>query len=195
MADNSPIKILAFSGSLRRDSYNKQLVSIASEGARKAGAEVTFINFRDYPMPFYDGDLKASEGFPQGAGEFKQLMLEHDGFLIASPEYNMSMTAVLKNAIDWASRSREGESPLSAFRGKVAALMTTSPGYFGGIRGLSHLRLVLEACGTMVLPEQIAVPKASAAFSPEGRLSDGKQHDLVERLGANLAIMLQKLRN
>jgi len=193
MTDTSPIKILAFSGSLRRDSYNKQLVSIASEGARKAGAEVTLIDFRDYPMPFYDGDLQQSEGFPQGAGKFKKLMLEHHGFLIASPEYNMSMTAVLKNAIDWASRSAAGESPLSAFRGKVAALMTTSPGYFGGIRGLSHLRLVLEACGTMVLPEQIAVPKASVAFTADGRLSEGKQHDSVEKLGASVANLLLKL--
>jgi NAD(P)H-dependent FMN reductase len=191
--DSSQIKILAFSGSLRRDSYNKQLVAIASEGARGAGADVTIIDFRDYPMPFYDGDLLASDGFPKAAGEFKQLMLEHHGFLIASPEYNMSMTAVLKNAIDWASRGAIGEPPQAAFRGKVAALMTTSPGYFGGIRGLSHLRLVLEACGTMVLPEQIAIPKASGAFSPEGRLTDGKQHDSVEKLGANITNLLKKL--
>ncbi len=190
---NFPIKILAFSGSLRRDSYNKQLVEIASEGARKIGVEVTIIELRDFPMPFYDGDLQAFEGFPKGAGEFRQLMMEHHGFLIASPEYNMSMTAVLKNAIDWASRAASGESPQLAFRGKVAALMTTSTGYFGGIRGLSHLRLVLESCGTMVLPEQIAVPKASAAFSSEGRLSDGKQHDAVEKLGADVANLLKKL--
>ncbi|MBI3260657.1 MAG: NAD(P)H-dependent oxidoreductase [Ignavibacteriae bacterium] len=190
---NFPIKILAFSGSLRRDSYNKQLVDIASEGARKAGAEVTIIELRDYPMPFYDGDLQEHEGFPEGAGKFRQLMVEHHGFLIASPEYNMSMTAALKNAIDWASRAASGEAARIAFKGKVAALMTTSTGYFGGIRGLSHLRLVLESCGTMVLPEQIAVPKASGAFSLEGRLSDGKQHDTVEKLGANVAILLKKL--
>ena len=190
---NFPTKILAFSGSLRRDSYNKQLVDIASEGARKAGAEVTIIELRDYPMPFYDGDMQDHEGFPKGAGEFRQMMLEHHGFLIASPEYNMSMTAALKNAIDWASRAALGEAARMGFKGKVAALMTTSTGYFGGIRGLSHLRLVLESCGTMVLPEQIAVPKASAAFSPEGRLSDGKQHDAVEKLGADVAILIKKL--
>lgn len=188
-----PIKILAFSGSLRRDSYNKKLVQVAAEGARKIGAEVNVIDFRDFPMPFYDGDLPAGEDFPVAVSEFRKLMIEHHGFLIASPEYNMSMTAILKNAIDWASRAEPGEVPQAAFRGKVAAIMTTSPGYFGGIRGLSHLRLVLESMGTIVMPDQIAVPKSGGAFGEEGNLSDELQHTAVENLGASVAQMLMKL--
>ena len=131
-----PIKILAFSGSLRRDSYNKKLVQVAAEGARKIGAEVTLIDFRDYPMPFYDGDLPAGEEFPAAVSEFRRLMIEHHGFLIASPEYNASISPLLKNTLDWISRiRRDGEEPLLAFKTRVFAIGAASPGGTGGMRG------------------------------------------------------------
>ena len=94
-------RILAFAGSLRKDSYNKKLVQIAVQGARRAGAEVTYIDLKDYPLPIYDGDLEAATGIPENGQKLKKLFLDHDGLLLSAPEYNSSITAVLKNVIDW----------------------------------------------------------------------------------------------
>ena len=111
-------KILAFSGSARKDSYNQKLVKIAASGAEKAGAEVAVINLADFAMPIFNQDLEAAEGMPEKARQFKQLLIEHDGFLIASPEYNSAFSPLLKNAIDWASRRVGGEPPLVAYKGE-----------------------------------------------------------------------------
>ncbi len=190
----SPPRLLAFAGSLRRDSFNKRLVPLAAKGAREAGAEVTVLDLRDYPLPVFDQDLEAAEGMPEKGRQLKQLMVEHDGFLIASPEYNSSITAVLKNAIDWASRSAPGEPPLVAFRGKAAALLSASPGNLGGLRGLVHLRSILGNIGVYLLPDQVAVPRAHEAFGPDGNLKDAKQQAAVEELGRSLAMFLTKLK-
>ncbi|HEY9661480.1 MAG TPA: NAD(P)H-dependent oxidoreductase, partial [Allocoleopsis sp.] len=114
-------KILAFAGSTRTESYNKRLVKIAANGAKAAGAEVTYLDLRDLSLPLYDQDLEAQQGIPENALRLKELMRNSDGLLIASPEYNSSVTPVLKNAIDWASRPLEGEPPLACFTDKVAA--------------------------------------------------------------------------
>ena len=119
-------RILAFAGSLRRESFNKKLVPIAAKGARDAGAEVTLIGLEDFPLPLFDQDLEARQGMPENGMKLKQLFIDHDGLLIASPEYNSSITAVLKNAIDWVSRPAPGEPSLVAFRSKVATLMSAS---------------------------------------------------------------------
>jgi NAD(P)H-dependent FMN reductase len=187
-------KILAFAGSTRKDSYNKQLIRIAVQGARAAAAEVTLIDLKDFPLPLFDQDLEMARGMPEPAQQLKKLMINHDGFLIASPEYNSSITAVLKNAIDWVSRPALEEPPLVAFTGKVASLMSASPGNLGGLRGLVHLRAILGNIGVLVLPDQIAVPKAFEAFNPDGSLRDPKQQTGIEKLGANLAGVIQKLR-
>ena len=130
----SAIKILAFAGSTRTDSYNKKLVKIAAEGARAEGAEVTLIDLRDFPMPLFDGDLEAASGLPEHAKRLKRLMIGHHGLLISTPEYNSSITGVLKNAIDWASREEtDDEPPLVCFRGKTAALVSASPGRIRGV--------------------------------------------------------------
>ncbi|MBW4518203.1 MAG: NAD(P)H-dependent oxidoreductase [Scytolyngbya sp. HA4215-MV1] len=186
-------KILAFAGSTRIGSYNKQLVKVAAAGARTAGAEVTFLDLRDLPMPLYDGDLEAAEGIPQNAQTLKKLLIEHQGLLIASPEYNSSISAVLKNAIDWASRPAEGEAPLACFAGKVATIMSASPGALGGLRGLVHVRSILGNIKVIVLPDQIAVSKAHEAFNPDGSMQDAKQQAEIEQLGVNLANILTKL--
>src|SRR6266478_8702053 len=117
-------RILAFAGSLRRDSFNKKLVSIAAQGAREAGAEVMLIDLKDFPLPLYDQDLEAEQGMPKNGKKLKKLFIDHDGLLIASPEYNSSLPAVLKNVIDWVSRPAPGEPSLAAFRGKVATVMS-----------------------------------------------------------------------
>lgn len=189
-------KILAFAGSTRIDSYNKKLVQVAANGARAAGAEVTYIDLRDYAMPLFDEDLEKAEGMPANARKFKDLMVQHDGFLIASPEYNSSITAVLKNAIDWASRPSEGEPPLGlvAFAGKVASIMAASPGGFGGLRGLVHLRSILGNIRVIVLPDQVAVSKAYEVFNADGTMKDPNQQESIEKLGANVANVVAKLK-
>ncbi len=186
-------KILAFAGSTRIDSYNKKLVKIAAAGAKVAGAEVTYIDLRDLPLPLFDEDLEAQEGLPANARTFKDLLISHQGLLIASPEYNSSLTAVLKNAIDWASRPAPNEAPLAAFAGKVASIMSASPGALGGLRGLVHLRSILGNIKVLVLPDQIALPKAYEAFNADGTLKDPKQQESIEKLGDGLTKILLKL--
>ena len=188
-------KILAFAGSMREESYNKKLVKIGVGGARKAGAEVTLIDLNDYRFPLYDGDLEAKEGLPKLAKDMKKLMIEHDGFLIASPEYNSSVSGVLKNVIDWVSRpEKEDQGNLPAFRGKVAALMSASPSGLGGLRGLVALRSLLENIYCMVLPEQVTVSHAEKAFTPSGRLQDVDLEERVLRQGKNLVDILTKIK-
>ncbi|WP_427157633.1 NADPH-dependent FMN reductase [Aliinostoc sp. HNIBRCY26] len=186
-------KILAFAGSTRVDSYNKKLVKIAAAGASAAGAEVTYIDLRDLPLPIFDEDLEAEQGLPANARTLKDLLISHQGLLIASPEYNSSLTAGLKNAIDWASRPSPNEAPLAAFAGKVAAIMSASPGGLGGLRGLVHLRAILGNIKVLVLPDQVAVPTAHEAFNTDGSLKQPHQQESIEKLGENLATILFKL--
>lgn len=187
-------RILAFAGSTRTDSYNKRLVRIAALGAEQAGAEVTSIDLRDFALPLFDEDLERDAGPPEAATLLKTLMVGHDGLLIASPEYNSSLSAVLKNAIDWASRPAPGEPPLAAFRGKVATILSASPGALGGLRGLVHLRSILGNIGVIVLPDQIAIPRAFEAFAEDGTLLDPKLQAGIVGLGRTLAEFLAKLR-
>ncbi len=190
---SSQPKILAFAGSTREASYNKKLVKIAAEGAKAAGAEVTYVDLRDLPMPLYDEDLEAKEGIPENVRKFKELMKANQGLLIACPEYNSSITPVLKNAIDWASRPEPGEPGLACFTSKVAALMSASPGGLGGLRGLIHVRSILSSINVLVLPDQKAISSAFQAFDEEGRLKDATQQAAVEQLGSKLATVVAKL--
>lgn len=186
-------KILAFAGSTRIDSFNKKLVKIAAAGAIESGADVTVIDLRDFAMPLYDGDLEQKEGLPSNARKLKDLMLSHQGFLISSPEYNSSISGVLKNMIDWVSRPSEGEEPLACFKGKVAGIMSASPGGLGGLRGLVHVRAILENIYVLVIPDQIAIAKAHEVFNADGTLKDKKQEEQVKRIGASVAKLLIKL--
>lgn len=179
-------RILAFAGSTRAQSFNKKLAAAAAKGAEAAGATVTLIDLRDYPMPLYDGDLEAAEGLPEKARELRELFLSHNALLIASPEYNGSYSAVLKNALDWISRRQEGDQPLACFKGKVALIIAASPGALGGLRSLRHLQSFLQGIQVNVLPEQKAIPNANGVFDEHG-ITDDKIRADVERLGARLA--------
>lgn len=190
----SSAKILAFAGSTRRDSFNKKTVRVAADGARSAGAEVTVIDLKDYPLPLFDQDSEAAEGVPENVLKLKKLFIEHQGLLIASPEYNSSVTPVLKNVIDWVSRPVPGEAPMGAFSGKVAGLVSASPGAFGGLRGLVHLRAILGNIGVIVLPEQMAVSKAHEVFNEDGSMKDAKQQAAVAAIGKRVAETAAKLR-
>lgn len=187
-------KILAFAGSARNDSLNKKLVRVAALGAEKGGAEVTVIDLRDYPLPIYDLDLENKSGIPTECKALKALMKAHDGFLISSPEHNSTVSALLKNTIDWTSRQEEGESSLECFAGKVAGLVAASPGQLGGLRGLFHLRSILMNIGVMVIPDQVAVPKAFSAFNANGSMTDTKMQARVEKIGAVLAETTRKMK-
>ena len=190
----NPAKILAFAGSTRTKSFNKQLVRIAAHGARAAGAEVTEIDLRDFPMPVYDGDFEEAEGLPEHARRLKGLMKIHDGYLIATPEYNSSISAVLKNTIDWTSRPSGDEPPLIGFKDKVVALMSASPGRLGGLRGIYAVRSILHNLGCIVLPEMQGIAFAIKAFDDEGALRDTDQQHAVEQLGKALATMIVRLK-
>jgi NAD(P)H-dependent FMN reductase len=190
MADSPTV--LAFAGSARKASFNKKLVRIAAQAAEEAGASVTLIDLADIPMPLYDGDLESDRGIPAPAKQFKQLMIEHDGFLIASPEYNSSLSPLLKNAIDWASRPEPNEPPLAAYRGKFAGLMAASPGRLGGLRGLSDLRSILQNIGVHVLPDFVATPNAGDAFTDGGDLKDEQQRKMIRGVGTRLVETLRK---
>ncbi|MGC3967321.1 MAG: NAD(P)H-dependent oxidoreductase [Pirellulales bacterium] len=190
-----PPKILAFAGSLRKDSFNKKLIRIAVEGARAAGAEVTLVELNDYPLPLFDQDLEASSGMPESGRKLKQLFLEHDALLIASPEYNSSITPLLKNTIDWVSRVTEpGEPGLKALAGKTAAIIAASPGVLGGLRGLVTLRSILGNIQILVLPDQVAVPQAGDAFAEDGSLKDPKKQESVKAIGRKLAELTAKVK-
>src|SRR5579862_2726196 len=166
-------KIVAFAGSLRAGSYNKKLLTVAVEAARAAGAEVTVVDLRELALPLFDQDIEDATGLPDGAKKFKTLLRASDGFLIAAPEYNSSITAALKNAIDWVSRPETDDEPsLVAFRGKAAALCSASPGALGGLRGLVTVRSILGNIGVHVLPGQVCISAAYEAFDEGGQLKD-----------------------
>lgn len=184
-------KILAFAGSTRQDSYNQRLVRAAAAGASGAGADVEVLDLRDFRLPVFDEDLERDQGPPPPAVALKARMAESDGFLIASPEYNSSVTAALKNTIDWVSRPAPGEAPLVAFRGKAAVLMSASPGALGGLRGLVHLRSVLGNIGVIVLPDQYLLPRAFEEFAEDGSLRP-KPREAAEALGRTLAEFLAR---
>lgn len=185
-------RIVAFAGSARRDSYNKKLIRIAADAARIAGAEVTLIDLADYPLPIMDEDLEKA-GFPENASKLKQLFLEHDGLLISCPEYNSSITPLLKNTIDWVSRPQPGEPRLAAYINKVAVLMAASPGSLGGLRGLVHVRSILQNIGVIVLPDQRAVANAHQEFTEDGQLRDEPLQKGIQGLGQALVKMLKQL--
>lgn len=169
-------KLLFLAGSARKESINKKLAQVAADMASKAGADAKFIDLRDYPLPIYCEDLEAEEGMPENAKKLKAMFVESDGFFIAAPEYNSSITPLLKNMIDWISRPHEeNEAPLSAYRGKVAALGAATPGALGGIRGLPSVRSILGNIGVHVIPDQIAVSNGFNAFDEDGGLSDERQ--------------------
>jgi len=186
-------KILAFAGSTRTQSWNKKLIRVGADAGRRAGTDVTLIDLRDFPMPLYDGDLEVSEGVPEPARALKRLMVEHDGMLIACPEYNSSVSAVLKSAIDWVSRPQQND-PTSAYRGKVVSLLAASPGNLGGIRGLFAVRQILSVLGCIVLPTQFALARANEAFDDAGALRDPAQQKLVSAVVSELADVLTRLR-
>jgi chromate reductase, NAD(P)H dehydrogenase (quinone) len=186
--DMPTAKILVMAGSLRTGSSNTRLAALVAKELALAEAEVTRISLADYPLPLFDADLAAESGLPQPALQLKRMIAAHRGIFIASPEYSASVTPLLKNAIDWVSRVREGGEPTyAAFKNRVFAIGAASAGSAGGLRSLMALRQILElGCGALVLPEQVAVGRADAAFDDMDNLKD-------ENLTTALRAMVRRL--
>jgi NAD(P)H-dependent FMN reductase len=187
----APAKILVFPGSLRTGSYNVRLAALVVKELTIADAEVTRISLADYPLPVYDADLEAKSGPPANAVKLKQMIMAHRGVFIAGPEYNASITPLLKNALDWVSRVRErGEPALAAYQNRVFALGSASPGRFGGMRSLLAMRQVLEVgCGALVIPDQISIAQADQAFDELVNLKDGRAADQLRAVARRLIEM------
>ena len=174
-------KLLFLSGSIRGGSYNAMLARTAMEIAKSKGADVEYIDLKNYELPIYNGDIEARDGVPKAAQDLNKKFREANGFFIASPEYNSSISPLLKNTIDWMSRpAYQGDKPMEAFIGKVAAISAASIGGFGGMRGLVPLRLMLSNIGTQVLPQQVAVSFANKEFNDGGKLNDGRYRNMLE---------------
>lgn len=186
-------RILVFAGSARMDSLNKKLARAAAEAVRAAGATATFVDLGDYPMPLYDGDLEARGGVPANARKLKDLFIAHQGLFIVSPENNASVSALLKNTLDWISRQDGSESGLAPYQGKVAAIAGASPGALGGLRGLTHLRAILQTLKVLVLSEQFALGRAHEAFNQDGGLKDATQQAAIAALAKSLVEVSARL--
>lgn len=186
-------KVLVFAGSLRTASLNKKLARLAAAEAAAAGAEVTHIDLRDYPLPIYDGDIEANEGLPANARKLKDLFIAHQGAVIASPEYNAGITAVLKNTIDWVSRQHGSESGRVPFEGKVVGLCGATPGLMATIRSMDMTRHVLMQVGCLVLPNRVGVPRANDAFDEAGQLRDAGQAAMLRALVAEVVRVAGRL--
>jgi chromate reductase len=181
-------KILVIPGSLRSGSHNARLAALAAKELALAGAEVTRISFEDYVLPLFDADLAGSSGLPPAAVRLKRMLMAHRGVFITSPEYSASVTPLLKNAIDWVSRVRDhGEPTYAAFKDRVFAIGAAANSGSGGLRSLMALRQILElGCGALVIPEQVAVPRADQAFDDRDNLKD-------EGVAAALKAMARRL--
>lgn len=179
--------ILCLAGSTRTQSFNVQLAKAACAIATAQGANAEFIDLADYPLPLFNQDEEAATGLPDNAKQLKRLFNEADGIFIASPEYNGSITPLLKNTLDWISRSHEeNETPLSAYSNKAAAISAASPGGFGGMRALIPLRLLLSNLGVNMVGNQLAIPAAHDAFDENGQLHSSHHQALLENIMSTL---------
>jgi chromate reductase, NAD(P)H dehydrogenase (quinone) len=185
-------KILAFAGSIREDSFNKQLAQAAMHSVENLGGDVTFVDLRDYQMPLYCGDLHEADGIPGSALAFKELMKSHNGFLIASPEYNGSLTGLLKNTLDWATIKHDNEESMACFNGKIAGIMCAAPG-IGGSHGLHHLRAVLSRLGTFVLPKHVNVTNCHDHLQGNNSIEDSTLQHQLDDLTSELVRVVSSL--
>ncbi len=180
-------RLLFFAGSAREASHNKKLAQLGAMIAEANGIPSTFVDLADYPMPIYHGEQEADEGPPENAKKLKAVMEANTGVFIASPEYNASITPLLKNTLDWISRVREPGEAQQVFKTRVFALGSASTGGMGGLRSLVTLRHVLElGLGALVLPEQFAVPRAHEGFGEDGHLLNKDAQE-------NFKALIQKL--
>jgi NAD(P)H-dependent FMN reductase len=187
---HDPAAIIALSGSSRTGSRNARLLDVAVEKAIELGSDVTLVNLRDLDLPIYDHDLEEDE-LPQAVLILRQLLAAHDGLMIATPEYNGSVPALLKNALDWSSRPSFGLDGLAPYKGKAAVLMTVCDAATGGVSVLNHLRTIMCRLGVLVMPEELRVPGLTTSV-PGGDAEDIETNRGVARLMAQFHVLLRQ---
>ena len=195
-SNQPPVKLLVFAGSARAGSLNRKLAHQAACMARATGAETTLLELADFDIPIYNADIEA-QGTPADVILFKQMLFDHAGWIICSPEYNGSITGLLKNAIDWASSPVKGDlvwaDGTRPFAGKVAGLLSASPGALGGLRSLMQLQPLLMNLQCWVTPRQFALGQAPAAFDAEGKLISDKHRASVQAVIDQVLFAAQRL--
>ena len=181
-------------GSIREGSFNRALGELAATSLESQGASVTRVDLAAFELPLYSAALEAND-FPPDALKLKAIFAAQTALLFVSPEYNGSLSPLLKNAIDWASRPTgdEGAVALTAYRGKAAAIMSASISPFGGLRGLMHLRQILSTIQMLVIPEQVVVPNAHTAFAEDGSLNAALPASLVDMTAGRLIAVAKAL--
>ncbi|WP_417668326.1 NADPH-dependent FMN reductase [Roseibium sp.] len=177
-------RVLVLSGSVRSGSYNTKLAALVGKRLALSEVDVTRISLADYPLPIYDGDLEASQGLPHNAQVLKSLFLQQEGIFIACPEYNAGIAPLLKNALDWISRSSaHGEPSKAAFKNRIFAIGAAATGSSGGLRGLIGMRTIMEVgLGAHLLPQMVTVTKAQTGFDSKGDLTDDRAAGQLDAL-------------
>ena len=191
-------RLVVMAGSRRREALSRRVAEACALAVRNAGAEVEPVDLDDYPAPLYDGDLEAASGLPDGIVRLQQRLYASDGLLVVNPEYNGSITPLLKNTLDWCSRPNPADRARSGgavYAGRAAAVVGSSPGALGGMRVLFHVRDILGYLGMHVIPQQLAVAKAGEAVGDDGRLRDAAQQDMLDTLAAALVDSARRLRS
>lgn len=193
----TPVRVLVFAGSTRTGSWNRKLAHVAAALARDAGAEVTHMELADHELPLYNADLEAS-GTPEASLRLKALFHAHDAFIVCSPEYNAGLPPLLKNTLDWVSSPVPGHplwaDGLRPFRGKVAGMLTASPGALGGVRSLAQLSALLFNLQCWLVPQPFSLARAHEAFDTAGGLTQDAAREAVQRLVAQTVWAAQRLR-
>jgi chromate reductase len=190
----SALKILVIPGSLRSGSLNAKLAAVAAHEFAQSGVEVTRISLSDFPLPIYDGELQAKSGMPKNSVNLKRMIGAHHGVLIVTPEYNASVPALVKNAIDWVSRVQDPhETRGQVFRDRTFAIAAASGGRLGGTRALAALRLILSACHATVIPNQLALSFAEEAYDDMDRLKHSAESDALKALVRQLIDFSQRM--
>ena len=193
---NKP-RIVVMAGSRRREALSRRVAAACVRALDAAGAEVERIELDDYPAPLYDGDLEAASGLPEAIVRLQRVLYASDGVLVVNPEYNGSLTPLLKNTLDWCSRPNPADPERSGgkvYAGRAAAVVGSSPGALGGMRVLFHIRDVLGYLGMQVIPQQLAVGKVGEAVGDDDRLRDAAQQDMLDKLAAALVDTARRLR-
>ena len=186
---SSPVRVLAFSGSARKESWNRKLLAVAVEKLRAKGAQVNLVDLNQFEMPIFHGDLEEQTGMPPNATRLVELIRHHDALLIASPEYNSFPTPLLKNTIDWCTRADDDPFP-----GRVVAVISASPGNFGGISSLRHVRHLMLHLGCHVVPKFAVLPRAADAFDVNGGLKEARAAKALDGVVSGLIDLASRLK-
>ena len=196
MPNTTTPSLLVFAGSTRQQSFNRKLAHATAAIARDAGASVTLMELSDFDIPLYNADLEA-QGTPADVIRLKEILWQHPAWIICSPEYNGSYTALLKNTIDWASSPVKGDpvwqDGTRDFRGKVVGMLSASPGALGGLRSQSHLAPLLTNLECWLAPKAFALGQAGSAFDDQGGLVQETQRERVRAVVDQVLWAAQRL--